>query len=101
MQQNTSLIIAAPACREMYKNINEINKQKPNMVVWAVACPLCMQVVPISVVTFIRGYFFSLPLIQKRASCQLQVKELALNTGKLPPKCLLRKSFLFFVLILV
>ena len=34
-----------------------INKQKPNMVVWAVACPVCMHVVPISAVTFICGHF--------------------------------------------
>ena len=34
-----------------------INKQKPNMVVWAVACPVCMHVVPISAVTFICGQF--------------------------------------------
>ena len=34
-----------------------INKQKPIMVVWAVGCPVCMQVVPISAVTFICGHF--------------------------------------------
>ena len=30
----------------------------------------------------------------KRASCQILVKEWALNTGKLPPKCLVRNSVL-------
>ena len=60
-----------------------INKQKPNMVVWAVCGPNIRRHIHL-------WTFLSLPLIQKEQA----VKEWVLNTGKLPPKCLLRKRVL-------
>ena len=47
-------------------------------------CPLCMQAAQRLTLTFFWREFFPSSADSRRASCQLLMKEWALNTGKLP-----------------
>ena len=64
-------------------------------VAWSVASPLSIQAVQrltLASATFFGGKLFPSSADSRRASCQLLAKNLALNTGKLPPGVLPRNS---------